>query len=354
MSSRKEFLVQALCLAGVSSLSGFRSNQNPDNNRVSPEYLSFDLHCHPGRLFTMGGNALGDSGDSDKTLKEMKLAGVSGAFIAMVADSKLLKPGPTGITVLGKFKEGEAWDDYKAQLKYMKAYFQKLSIREGFHAEDLKKSESMAAYISVEGGDFLEGKVENLDEAYADGIRCVQLVHYVQNNLGDLQTASKVYNGLSPFGKEVVRKMNKIGMVVDMAHASFETVKAVVDITDSPIILSHSILSMEPDRPIAQRAISKEHALMVSKTGGVVGAWPSGFNKSFDEFVDNILRMVDTIGIDHVGLGTDMDGNFKPVLSSYSQFSTLEEALKNKGLNHTEIEKIMGINALRVLKRVIH
>ncbi len=84
-----------------------------------------------------------------------------------------------------------------------------------------------------------------------------------------------------------------------------------------------------------------------------VGAWPSGFNNSFDEFVDNTLRLVEVAGIDHVGLGTDMDSNFKPVLDSYLQLPKWADALKAKGLSTEEVGKIMGGNAKRVLMKVI-
>ena len=71
--------------------------------------------------------------------------------------------------------------------------------------------------------------------------------------------------------------MNRFGMLVDVAHASYQTTKDVASATDAPIMLSHSILEMETGRPIAKRAISKEHAKLVADTGGIIGAWPSGF-----------------------------------------------------------------------------
>ena len=113
------------------------------------------------------------------------------------------------------------------------------------------------------------------------------------------------------------------------------------------------MLEMEADRPIAKRAISKDHAKLIADTGGVIGAWPSGFNKSFEEYVDNIKQLVDTVGIDHVGIGTDMDANFKPVLSKYSEFPKLDEALLAKGFSKSETGKIMGGNAKRVLSKII-
>lgn len=350
MQTRKQFLKNTLSLASGAALYGFKGIR-PLMNAPTSSYVSFDLHCHPGRLFEAG-NTFGEPLVPGQTLHEMITAHISGAFFSLVADSQLLKLGPTGVIITGKYESGEAWSEYKRQLKDMKDFLEKSSVHQSTNARDLKPAGPLAAYIAVEGGDFLEGQVDRLDETYRDGVRSIQLVHYAPNDLGDLQTSTSMHNGLSSFGKDVVRKMNKLGMLIDVAHATLQTTKDVAGLSDAPIMLSHSILEMDSDRPIAKRAISKEHAQLVAKTGGLIGAWPSGFNKSFEEYVDNILRMADVVGIDHIGVGTDMDGNFKPVLSSYTQFSTLANAFKNKGLSVSEIGKIMGDNAARVLKKV--
>lgn len=337
--------------AGYSLLQGLE----PVMAAPAASYFTFDLHTHPGQLFASANSGFGDSIGSTKTLNEMRQTQLSGAFFSLVADSPLIKLGATGIVVTGKFAAGEAWKEYQRQMKVMKDYLATTSVEIGTQKTNLdNNNSSLTAYLAVEGGDFLESNPDKVDEVYRDGVRSIQLVHYVPNNVGDLQTANPTNNGLSSFGKEVVKKMNKLGMLIDVAHASHQTVKDVVALTDSPIMLSHSILAMEPDRPIAKRAISKEHAKLIADTNGVIGAWPSGFNKSFDEYVDNILRLIEVVGIDHVGIGTDMDGNFKAVLSSYQQYPTLAESLKAKGLLQTDVEKVMGGNARRVLNKILH
>lgn len=180
-----------------------------------------------------------------------------------------------------------------------------------------KNSGKVSAFISIEGGDYLEGDAGRLDEMYEDGIRSIQLVHYHPNELGDLQTEPSQHHGLSTAGKEAVRRMNKLGMVIDMAHASYETTKAVAVVTAYPIILSHSMLHTGSKHPVAQRMVSPDHVRALADTGGVIGIWPSGLNADLADFVDNTMRLIDVVGIDHVGLGTDMDANFRPVLSSY-------------------------------------
>jgi membrane dipeptidase len=350
MQTREQFLKNSLAIAGgYLLLQGF---ENLPMAKNSGSYFTFDLHCHPGRLFANPDGGFGEVGSMD-TVGVMKNAHLSGAFFSLVADAPLIKLGATGVMITGKFAPGEAWREYQRQMKGIKEYLSYASIQIGKKKSDLSKKDGVTAFLSVEGGDFLEDNSDNVEEAFRDGVRSIQLVHYVPNKLGDMQTSVATNNGLSAFGKEVVLKMNKLGMLIDLAHADYQTVKDVVSLTDSPVMLSHSILEMEADRPIAKRAISKDHAMLIAQTGGIIGAWPSGFNKSFDDYVDNTLRLVEVVGIDHVGIGTDMDGNYKPVLSSYEQYPTFAEALKRKGLSPSDVEKIMGDNAKRVVSKIL-
>lgn len=288
-----------------------------------------------------------------QTVREMKEGHLTSCFLALVADAPLLKPGPKGIIITRKYSPGDGWTEYKRQLQRLKEVFAQVEMPFSADLSDLSAKNNVPfGYIAVEGGDFLDDHLYRIEEAYQDGVRSIQLVHYAPNNLGDLQTAETTFNGLSAFGKDVVKKMNELGMVIDVAHASFQTAKDVAKLTKAPIILSHSILQLEADRPLALRAISKEHAKLVADTGGVIGAWPSGFNKSFDDYITNIKRMIDVVGIDHVGIGTDMSANFKPVLTNYIQYPQVAEALKSNGLSSEEVAKIMGENAKVVLSKI--
>ncbi len=352
MHSRKQFIKNICTIAA--SLSCLPVDQLTGLAMPSPKKsIYFDFHCHPGWSFTERNFANNADTKLTQTVSDMKKGQLTGGFLALVADAPLIKPGPKGIIITRKYSPGDGWTEYKRQLKALKEVFTSLSIPFSTDLSGLNaKHDSPFGYIAVEGGDFLDDQLNRVEEAYQDGVRSIQLVHYAPNNLGDLQTSEPTFNGLSSFGKEVVKKMNELGMAIDMAHASFQTTKDVASLTQSPIILSHSLLQMDSDRPIAIRAISKEHAKVVAETGGVIGAWPSGFNKSFEEYVDNIQRLVDVVGIDHVGIDTDMSANFQPVLTTYTQFPQLAEALRSKGLSSEEVEKIMGGNAKIVLEKI--
>jgi membrane dipeptidase len=92
---------------------------------------------------------------------------------------------------------------------------------------------------------------------------------------------------------------------------------------------------------------------LIAETGGLIGVWPSGFSKDFYDFVENTLRLIDVVGVDHVGIGTDMDANFQPVITDYFGVEKWLEALSAKGLSKTEVEKISGGNARRLIGSVL-
>lgn len=303
--------------------------------------VSFDLHCHPRSL---------------STLKDMIENHLQGGFISLVADRPLLQRTDTGIVPNGTFHPGEGWKEFESQWSELHALLAQAEIEPVHDWKAYEQAISTGVFaplIACEGGDFLDGRIENLDKGYALGLRSVQLVHYVPNALGDLQTSAPQHQGLSPFGRSVVKRMNELGMVIDVAHASFETVKGVVDASSDPVILSHSLLKRPPFMPISARAITKEHAKLVAGHGGVIGMWPSGLSHDLDDFAESTLRLIEMAGIDHVGIGTDMDSNFKPVIQNYDDFFTWADLLAEKGLHPDEINKITGGNAQRILKKVL-
>jgi membrane dipeptidase len=342
---------------GTFSVAGVMLDSHPSGaTSLSDRRAIFDLHCHPGAFYRRGSKDYAGDQDFAKTVSEMRQGGLTAGFFSIVADSLLLSRDDKGIVVSDrKLLQREAWADCERQL----SAFDDLAKHENMvpavttrQVLETKKLGNIAALIACEGGHGLEGRLERLDDFYRRGVRSLQLTHYAQGDLGDLQTQPPVYHGLSPFGRDVVRRMNQLGMVVDVAHASFETVRDTVTLSTAPIMLSHSHLqSTTSPHP---RLITPEHARLVASTGGLIGAWPSGFaNRTFDDFVDQTLRLIDVAGVDHVGLGTDMDGNFKPVFSSYRQIPDWVAGLRSKGLSDAEVTKVTGGNALRLLGQVL-
>jgi membrane dipeptidase len=223
-------------------------------------------------------------------------------------------------------------------------------------AADLRaaKAGTASTIISAEGADFLEGQVDRVDEAHAKwDLRHLQLTHYRVNELGDIQTEPPEHDGLTDTGAEVVRRCNRLGIVVDVAHGTYDLVKRAASVTTRPLVLSHTSLSDSPLR--YSRRISAAHARLIASTGGVVGVWPpeSEFS-SFTAMAAGMARLVDVVGIDHVGLGSDMRGLVGPsILPDYDRLPGLAEALIGAGFSVTDTTKLLGGNYVRVFEATV-
>jgi membrane dipeptidase len=206
-----------------------------------------------------------------------------------------------------------------------------------------------SAIVAAEGADFLEGRLDGLENAYRRWtLRHLQLTHYRVNELGDIQTEPPEHDGLTDFGAEVVRACNRLGLVVDVAHGTLALVKRAAAVTTRPLVLSHTSLSRAPGP--RSRLISAEHAKVIADTGGVVGVWPPmSIFPTLPAMAAGVARMVDAAGIDHVGLGSDLRGLVGPsVLPDYDALPGLVDALLGVGFNAGETAKLMGGNYARV------
>lgn len=206
-----------------------------------------------------------------------------------------------------------------------------------------------SAIVAAEGADFLEGRPERVDEAYDKWqLRHLQLTHYRVNELGDIQTEAPVHGGLTDVGVAVIRRCNARGLVVDVAHGTYDLVKRAASVTTKPLVLSHTSLSAKPGP--RSRTISADHARVIAGTGGVIGVWPpTSVYPDLDAMARGMARLVDVVGVDHVGLGTDMMGLTVPsVVSDYRYLPGLAAALLNVGFNQQDVGKILGGNYVRV------
>ena len=330
--------------------------------RFLTDNLSVDVHCHPGMFFFAGlknvdpsvAKMAAASGFQARTVADMIAGQCSAGLFATVADLPLIGASKTGLYARREFKEGEAYRNHIHQLAALQEMVSSGLVMQALNPEGLaaaKEAGRPAAVFASEGGDFLEENIDRLEEAWKAGIRSIALVHYHINHIGDIQTASPVHAGLTSFGKRAVKEMNRLGMIVDLAHATYETTRDAVAASSKPIMVSHSFLA--DDTIKHPRLLSPDHARMVADTGGLIGTWPTGLgNRDFSSFIDRTIALVDLVGIDHVGLGTDMDANYKPVFTSYRQMPYLPVALKQRGMADDEISQLLGGNFMRVFKEV--
>lgn len=159
-----------------------------------------------------------------------------------------------------------------------------------------------------------------------------------------------MHGGLTPIGAEVVRRCNRLGIVVDVAHGTYDLVRQVAAITDRPLVLSHTSLSTAP-KPYS-RLISKDHARVVADTGGVIGIWPpASIFPDMAALATGMARMADVVGVEHVALGTDMRGLVGPsTFDSYRDLPALAGALLQRGFDADDVRRILGGNYARVFR----
>jgi membrane dipeptidase len=166
-----------------------------------------------------------------------------------------------------------------------------------------------------------------------------------------VQTEPPVHGGLSRFGRAVVTECNRLGIVIDCAHASFDTTMAVLEASDQPVIISHGQLAHPGTAH--PRLMTARHAAAVASAGGLIGAWPAGVtSRSLADFGTEIIRLTEVAGPGHVAIGTDMDGNYRPVLTSYHQFADLAGLLQDRGLPQAHVRQVLGGNAADLLTRI--
>ena len=184
--------------------------------------------------------------------------------------------------------------------------------------ESAKAAGRPALIETIEGCHFMDGRLERVEEVYRRGVRQLQIVHYTPSELGDQQTEDAKWGGLSPLGADTIRECNRLGIVVDVAHATFELVKQAAGISEVPFILSHTSLTTGPLQPYT-RLISADHAKLMAQAGGVIGVWPAAYQfVDARDWVSGIARLVDVAGVDHVGIGTDMEGGVNEVWDDYA------------------------------------
>jgi membrane dipeptidase len=262
--------------------------------------------------------------------------------------------------------------------------------------ERITKSGKIAAILSVEGGHQIADDLAVLRVYHRLGIRSMTLSHFRNNNWADSSTDKPAHNGLTDFGKDVVREMNRLGMIVDISHVSDKTFYDAIAVSTKPVIASHSSCRALSDVP---RNMTDDMIRALAKNGGVIAInFGEGFlnpkdadllkkaissisyneptltGKALDDYaakqehdqkpatsfatIDDAVAHIDhavkIAGIDHVGIGSDFDGITAPPkgLEDITKMPALAAALKKKGYSEQDVRKIFGLNTLRVFREV--
>jgi len=237
-------------------------------------------------------------------------------------------------------------------------YYDKMSVC--VNADDIEKAVSkgkVAAILSVEGGEALNGELSVLRQLYRLGVRSMLLTWNFRNLLAD-GAGEKYGGGLSEFGRQVVAEMNKLGMIVDVSHLSEASFHDVLELTTAPVIASHSNARAVCDNI---RNLDNSQLIKIKKNGGVVGInfYPYFLNNTTKASIDDVIRHIEHIcsitGEDHIGIGSDFDGiECTPEgLEGPQHIYSLFERLSRLNYSSTFIEKFAGLNFKRVILKVL-
>ena len=311
-----------------------------------------DIHSHAGRVSPGRGPT---PAPLEPLADPMRQGGMNVVCLAIVADTPVTRIEKHRIKPVRAPEPGELYGWSRSAF----ARLHELVRREGLgivtDAATLRaaRRDRPSVIVAAEGADFLDGILDRVDEAWdQQWLRHLQLTHYRVNELGDIQTEAPVHGGLTAFGADVIRRCNRLGIVVDVAHGTADLVRRAAEVTDKPLVLSHTSLG-EPPGP-RSRTISADHARLVAGTGGVIGVWPPATRfPDLDAYAAGIARLAAVVGVEHVGVGSDMLGLVSAsVFPSYTRLPDLRQALARQGFQPAETAAILGGNYVRVFTAV--
>jgi len=230
------------------------------------------------------------------------------------------------------------------------------------------KAGRIGSLIGMEGGHSIDSSLATLRMFYALGARYMTITHSANLPWADASTDTAALGGLSKFGEEVIREMNRLGMLVDLSHVSPETMEDALRVSEAPVIFSHSSAKAICNVP---RNVPDHVLQLTAKNGGVVmvtfvpgfisqavadfdakkpgGPAPQATLSQVADHIDHIRKVA---GIDHIGLGGDFDGITQVVtgLEDVSKYPDLTAELLKRGYTDSDIKKILGLNVLRAMK----
>ena len=323
--------------------------------RQSEETLRIDLHSHPSRFHRANVPRI-----SDEEIARYLDRGMDAVVATISTDTPyrggyVLRDGT-------RIESGNRRPDPEEPWEYTLDRFERLTrtVAEGravfartpAEARKARADGVLAILPALEGSDSLEGKIERLHELHGMGLALAQLVHFRPNGIGHIQTWPYTPGGLTEFGREVVRECNRLGIVIDLAHANPETIRDTLELSRVPVIFSHTgaFALGEADRNLRDPEIRA-----IATAGGVIGIWPNGSRlPTVSDMARHIRHVTDLGGMGAAGIGSDLRG-----MSAYSEgfgeeanFEAIAEALAEAGFDSDEVEGILGANFERVWEEV--
>lgn len=303
-----------------------------------------DLHCDTLLDLQAGRRAFAArSSQGHIDLPRLSEGGVDVQVFAVYVAPPMAHRGPQ--------RARELIEAFKAAMKANASHI--VHVTTAAELDRAQRGGKIAAVLSIENGDALGGDIRALDVLYGQGVRMLGLTWNPSNALGD-GALGRQHGGLTEFGRAVLRRMEELGIVVDVSHLSEAAFWDAMRATRGPVIASHSnaaALHMHP------RNLTDRQLRAIAERGGVVGVnFYAGFlgAATLERVLDHIDHMVKVMGADHVALGSDYDGIPQAPLGleDVSKLPNLTAGLQRRGYSKEQIHKILGGNAVRVFREV--
>jgi len=352
--SRRSALIA--CVAGMVRASGALASPSGNSMPIA------DMHTHLGRK-TRARSPLDLAG-------EMKANRVLLAGWAYATDLAYTEHTPDGIHQVAEPDADGIAASMRKEMRRSRRYVESTGLGMVLTARDVDRALAglPSVVLAAEGADFMQGRMALLDEAYKAGLRHLQLVHYTRNAAADIQTEPPRHGGLSPFGRDLIRRAQAKGMLVDLAHSSEDTVTQALEVATKPMIWSHGWVTDAPgafDDKVGwmRRRLSLHKARDIARAGGVIGLWGRGlkhptplWNVGRDDpqgYAKAVLALIDKLGPDHVALGSDMAGlGDAAAVQNYGDVRQVIVALQNS-LDERSLAKVSYQNYARVLRSAL-
>jgi len=320
---------------------------------IRPPVLVGDMHFH---LLFVGPRPA----PSRALAQEMAAGRTVLAAWSLVGDQPWLTIGRRGFMQKGTPAGREAVTWLQSELDRVKTYIAAQGLRIIAAPADVDRALKGEPHIvlSVEGATFVDGDLTQVQAAYDAGIRQIQLVHYIRNSIGDFQTESPDHGGLTAFGRSVVAECERLGILVDLAHCTAESVRDALSVAKKPMVWSHSSVAQGGASPrwtmpaIKARQLTPATARAIAAGGGVVGQWAvrSDVGQTPAAYADRLTGLADLLGEDHAAFGTDMNGIANPVIANFADLQRVVDHWHGRGLTERRIRKLALENYARVLK----
>ncbi len=355
----------ALLLSGYLASAAPPSTSNIDSKvrAITKSAILIDTH-NDIPSFTVDGTDIGNSPKTQTDIARLREGGVGAVFFSVYVASKYVEGNHSANRAL------QMIDTVKHDIveRYPDAFLP------AFTADDIVKAHKkhkIAALMGVEGGHAIEDSPRLLRDYYRLGVRYMTLTHTNTNNWADSSgDADKPgvahHNGLSPLGKDLIREMNRLGMMVDISHVADKTFYDALETSQAPLIASHSSARAVTNVP---RNMTDDMIRALAKKGGVIqinfycnfinqqaadAPKDTPVHAALSDVVAHIDHVRQIAGIDAIGIGSDFDGiECAPDgLNDVSKFPNLTRALLEKGYSSSDIKKIYGGNTLRLMRQV--